>query len=136
MAQFVVPQFIEREPKIVGPFSWRQFIYIGLAGVICFILYFSLPFHYFLLVAILLMTGALAMAFLRIGGRSVPVVLKNSLFFFLSPKIYLWGRKGIVPKIIKKEKIKPKEIKETSVLKIAEKSQLRKLTTQVETLSK
>lgn len=132
--QFTVPQFIEREPKIVGPFTFQQFIYLGTAGVISFVLYFIVPFHYFILITIILMLGALALALLKIGGRTLPTALKNFFFFFISPKIYLWGRKAISPKLIPKEK--PEETKEAPVLTIAEKSQLKKLATKIETITK
>lgn len=136
MAQFVVPQFIEREPKIVGPFTWKQFIFVAIAGAICFLLYFSLPFHYFLFATIVLTAGALSLAFLKIGGRPIPIVLQNFLIFFLKPKIYVWGRKAQPPKIIKVEKPKPEEKKEGPVLKIAERSQLQNLSTRIQTMPK
>jgi hypothetical protein len=135
MAQFIVPKFIEREPKIVGPFTWKQFIFVGLAGAVGFILYFSVPFLYFLFITIILMIGALALAFLKIGGRSVPLTLKNFFSFFVSPKIYIWGRKHL-PKITKEEKLKPGEARKAPTLKIAEKSQLKNLSTKVETMLK
>lgn len=135
---FVVPKFIEMEPKIVGPFTFRQFVYVGLAGAICFILYFSLGktnFLLFLLLAIILMAGAMTLAFLKIEGRSLPTILKNFLMFSATPKIYIWKKKALPPKIIK-EKPKPKEkIKETPALKVIE-SKLKKLSTRVETRTK
>jgi len=27
--EFTVPQFVEREPKLIGPFTFKQFIYIN-----------------------------------------------------------------------------------------------------------
>lgn len=133
--QFVVPQFIEREPKIVGPFTFRQFVFIGTAGAISFALYFYLPFSYFILITIVLMLGALALALVRIGGRSLPTILKNFFFFFISPKIYLWGRKAALSKLIIKEKEEPKkEEKETPALTLVEKSHLKKLATKIETM--
>lgn len=134
MARFVVPQFIEREPKIIGPFTFKQFLYVGAAGVILFILYFTADFIYFLLVAIILMPLALILAFLKIGGIPLPTVLKNFFVQSLSPKLYLWGRIPLIKKIpkIKKKEI-PKEKAEELPLKIAEKSRLKKLMTELET---
>lgn len=138
--RFTVPQFIEREPKIIGPLTFRQFTYIGLAGAICFVLYFSLAkknFLLFLLITAALMGGAVSLAFLKIGGRDLPTIFKNFLMFFISPKIYLW-RKGLPPKIFKKEakEIKKKKVEEAPSLKVAGESRLRKLSTQVETKTK
>ena len=133
MDQFTVPQFIEHEPKIVGPLTFKQFIFIGVAGAICFIFYFTAPFPVFILVTIVVMIGGTALAFLKSGGRSLPVVLKNFFSFSFAPKIYLWKQKtGLPPKIIK---IAPaqKEIEKSSVPTVAGKSRLNSLSTQIET---
>jgi len=133
--EFTVPQFIEKEPKIFGPFTFKQFIYIGVAGGISIFLYFMLPFPVFLLVAVFLLGGAFALAFLRFGGISLPIVIKNAFVFLSRPKIYLWKKKAIISKIARKIE-KPKEAKEESILKITEKSHLRDLFTHLETRTK
>lgn len=133
--QFTVPQFIEQETKIVGPLTFRQFIYIGGGGIICFILYFTLAknnFWLFVLVAIILMSIALAFAFLKIGGRSLTTILLNFFTFTIAPKIYLWRRKSVPPRIIERieKRVEPGK---TSPLKFADKSQLKKLSVDIET---
>ncbi len=133
MDQFTVPKFIEHEPKIVGPLTFKQFAFIGVAGVICFILYFTAPFFIFLLSTVVIMLAGSALAFLKSGGRSLPVVLKNLLAFSLKPKIFLWKKKGgLPPKIIKKQEM-PAEDEETPALKIAGNSRLENLSTKIET---
>ena len=135
MPEYIVPQFIEREPKIIGPFTFKQFIYVGMAGAICFIFYFSIPFHFFILATIFLMSGALALAFLKISGRSLPIILANFLKFSVSPRIYLWKIKGGSLKFLKKE-VKKEVAKKELSLKFAEKSRLKELSTKVETKTK
>lgn len=140
--RFTVPQFIEHEAKIVGPLTFKQFVYIGFAGFVCFILYFSLGktnFFLFLLLTIVLMLTALALAFLKIGGRSLPIILGNFLKFSFSSKMYLWKKKEapiIVFKKVKKIKKEEKKEEEELPLKIAEKSRLKKLSAQIETKTK
>lgn len=135
--RFTVPQFIEYEAKIVGPLTFRQFVYIGIAGAICFILYFSVPFSMFLIACFVLGIGALSLAFLKIGGRSLPVILTNFLRFSLTPKMYIWRKKEQLVTVFKKEEAKKEEKTEEELpLKIAEKSQLKKLHTQIETKTK
>ncbi len=132
--RFQIPQFIDRETKVVGPFTFRQFIFVGIAGAILFILYFMVAFWLFLLSAIVLGGGALVLAFVKIGGQSLPTVLKNFLGYFISPKVYLWKRKTIAPKLIKeKPKQKKKIEKQAPTLKVAERGHLQKLSTNVET---
>ena len=136
--EFTVPQFIEREPKIVGPFTFKQFIFIGIAGGLCLLLFFVLPLAVFIIIAVVLLGGAFALAFLRIGKTQFPIFIKNLFIFLFKPRIYLWRKKSVPPKFLKKEekiiKIDEKEeIKKESVLKIAEGSKLRDLFTRLET---
>ena len=79
------------------------------------------------------MLGGFALAFVKSGGRSLPIVLKNFVFFSLTPKIYLWKKKGgLPPRIIKTEEM-PKEIVATPVPKIIGKSRLKNLSTEIDT---
>lgn len=135
MPQYTVPKFIEMEAKIVGPFTFKQFTYVGIAAGISFLLYFSIPFYLFIIAAVVLMGGALALAFLNIEGRSLPIILKNFLIFSAKPRIYIWRKKALPPKIIKK-KPKPKKeqkIEIESALKITKKGHLQKISNQIET---
>jgi len=135
MDQFTVPKFIEHKAKIVGPLTFNQFIFVGVAGAICFVFYFTVPFFIFILLSIVVMLGGFALAFVKSGGRSLPTVLKNFLFFSFAPKIYLWKKKGgLPPKII--EKAPPAKEKEAPVPTIAGKSRLKNLSTQIETKGK
>ncbi len=134
--RFTVPQFIEHEAKIIGPLTFRQFIFIGVAGAICFILYFTVPFYIFLISCFIFGGGAIAFAFLKIGGRSLFTVFGNFLKFNISPKIYIWKKTAAPIKVFKREEIKREEIEEELPLKIAEKSRLKKLKAQIETKTK
>ncbi|MFH1841257.1 MAG: PrgI family protein [Candidatus Nealsonbacteria bacterium] len=133
MPEFTIPQFIEEKPKIVGPLNFKQFIFFGIAGIICFILYFTAPFYLFILGTIVLLLGAGALAFIKIDGIPLPTVILNFISFLFSSRIYLWRKKDISPRFVKK----PKEIEEAeegeSDLKIAKKSQLKTLSTRIET---
>lgn len=135
--QFTVPQFIERESKIWLNMSFTQFIYIGSGFVICMMLYFSLAktsLLLFILLTAIIMGLAACLAFLKVGGRSLPVLLKNFVFFTLAPKIYLWRRKEFSPRMTR---ITPKKTSQEptgkSTLKVSDKSQLRNLFNSLET---
>ena len=92
---FSVPQFIEKSPKIIGPFTLKQFMYIGTAIGLALILYFSIDFVYFVLFSIILLGAAFGLAFVNINGIPLPTVLKNSLFFSIAPRIYIWKKADI-----------------------------------------
>lgn len=136
--EFTVPQFIEKEAKIVGPFTFKQFIFIGIAGGLCVFLFFTVPFSLFLILAIFLLGGAFALAFFKIQRVSLPVFIKNLFSFLFKPKIYLWKKKGSPPKFLRKEKPETKireEEKEgrKSKLKIIRGGRLHELLTRIET---
>lgn len=137
--EFHVPQFIEMETKIVGPLTWKQFIFVGGAGVIIFFLYFFLKkfFMWFMMISVFLIGGALALAFLPIAGQSLPTFLKNFFSYSIASKIYLWQKKKVPPKIVYEKKVGLfKEEFEKTSLKIAGGSRLRDLSMQIETRTK
>ena len=129
--QFKVSKFLEREAKIVGPFSYHQVLYLALAGVVLVFLYFFVPVWLFL-IAVLLMVGlVLAFVFIKIDGVPLPKVIKHSFGFFSSAKIYIWQKKEkIISKILKKEE--EKEGEEEPPLKVSPESKLGKLGSKIE----
>jgi hypothetical protein len=135
MAQYTVPKFIEHKVKIVGPLTLQQFLFVGGAGAVCFILYWTLPFFFFIMASLVIMLIGAGLAFGKVGGRSLPVVLKNFLSFSFGPKIYLWRKKTGLPPKFKEEKVKPdlKKPEETPVPTAVGKSRLKDLSTHVET---
>lgn len=137
--RFILPQFIEYEAKIIGFLTFNQFLYMAMAGGVCFLLYFILPFSFFIIVAIVILIGTASLAFLKIDGRPVPMVLGNMLKFSLFPKIYIWKKKEISTvattiKMVKSQSIKDKD--EELPLKIAENSRLKKIKTNIESNTK
>lgn len=136
MKEFSIPQFIEREPKIIGPLTMKQFIYIGVAGGIALILYFTIPFGYFILISILLAVVSISLAFVKINGIDLSTVLKNFIFFSVAPRIYIW-RKTEFPlykKVVEKKIARRGEIKkeEETMIKVEGDSHLKKLRNHIE----
>jgi len=134
--QFQVPQFIQRELKVVGPLTFKQSLFLGAGGFGCLVLYLFLAqksFFLFVVISLLIVTAGLALAFVRIEGIPLPTVIANFFLFSFSRKTYLWKKKAFSPKIIEVKKEKPKEIEEKSSLKMSERSQLQNLSTKLET---
>lgn len=94
--QFQVPQFIEAEDKIVGPLSLREFMYIGIAGAVCLILYFMVNQTFWIIAAPLLMGAGIALAFIKINTRSLPDVVRTALAFYWRPQTYIWQPEGAI----------------------------------------
>ncbi|MBI2123694.1 MAG: PrgI family protein [Candidatus Wildermuthbacteria bacterium] len=94
MLRFQVPQFIEREARVVGPFTFKQFIYLGVPTAAAFFLYFIAPFFVFLFSTVVFLSIGFLFAFVNVGGRSFPTILLNFLHFSVGPKTYIW-KKGL-----------------------------------------
>ena len=90
--KYQVPQFIEVEDKIVGPFTWRQFIYLAGGAGLILILYMLLPFVIFVLfgLPIAILSGTLA--FQRVNNRPFSIFLESFVNFMRKDRLYLWKK--------------------------------------------
>ncbi|MEN9605009.1 MAG: hypothetical protein RJB39_694 [Candidatus Parcubacteria bacterium] len=90
--RYQVPQFIEFESKIIGPFSFRQFAYIlgGAGGT--YLIYKLLGFFPGILLILPLVAMSVALAFLKINGRKFIDVLASAFSFFVGGKLYVWKK--------------------------------------------
>jgi hypothetical protein len=103
--RFEVPQFIEIEDKIVGPLTWRQFIYIAGGIGILVIMYLSLPFLFTIIFGLPLGALAVSLAFHKINNRPFSMFLESSITYFTKSKLYLW-RKEEAQSIIEKTEVR------------------------------
>lgn len=141
--RFTVPQFIEQEIKMVWIFTFRQFIFVFIAGIICVVIWsLKLPLYIFIIACIVFGGGALGLAFIKLGGRPLPTVLANIFKFSASPKMYIWHKKGAQTTVFKKESKKAKKKRgakeqeeeiEDSIVKLTKDSKLRQLNAVIET---
>lgn len=91
--QFKVPQFLDIEDKIFGPFTFRQFAYLAGGGGLCFVLYKALPF-YISFIPILIIAGlALALAFYKVNNKPFIFVVESGIKYLLTDKLYIWKRR-------------------------------------------
>ncbi len=138
--RFQVPQFIEQETKIAGPLTFKQFALMGAAGVAVVILFAAFGktnFLVFAFLSTLVVISVLALAFVRVSGRSLPLLLGNFLLYSFSSRIYLWKKKDLPPRIIwqkledKNAPVRPDPL--SPELKLAQKSRLKRMSSIVET---
>ncbi|OGH63431.1 MAG: hypothetical protein A2848_02630 [Candidatus Magasanikbacteria bacterium RIFCSPHIGHO2_01_FULL_50_8] len=90
--QFVVPQFIDAEPKLLGPVTPRQFIILFATVLVCALMKVILPFWAFILVSVILAGLGLTLAFVKINGQSFHYFLLNMLQTMRKPKIRVWQK--------------------------------------------
>ena len=96
MLQFEVPQFIDIEDRIIGPFSLMQFAFVGVGALLDVLLFrifkFSIPFFLLGLPITLL---ALAISFGSFNGRRVYNVIPVFIEYLTSPKVYIYSKQHI-----------------------------------------
>ena len=90
MQQFIVPQFIDVEDKIIGPITTRQFIVMLAGFLIIAVSYKLFDFSLFVTfaVTVALITGVFA--FLKINGRPFHFFVLNLLQTLKRPKLRIW----------------------------------------------
>jgi hypothetical protein len=88
--KFRVPQFIDIEDKIIGPFTLKQFGYIVGAGGISFIIWTFVP-HIIAVFLIIPTAGLfLALAFVKYNNRSFGEFLESAFVYYTGAKVYTW----------------------------------------------
>lgn len=87
-----VPQFIDIEDKIVGPFTLKQFGYIAGGGVLVGIFYMLFKISIVIIFGIPIVGLSLALAFYQINGRPFIYFLSGYLGFSLKQRIYTWKK--------------------------------------------
>jgi hypothetical protein len=90
--QFKVPQFLEIEDKIFGPFTFREFIYLVGGAGLCFTIYKLLGL---LLgaVPILIIAGfSLLLVFYKPNNKPFINVLEYGFKYLTQSKLYIWKK--------------------------------------------
>jgi hypothetical protein len=90
--QFVVPQNIDSEPKLLGPITPRQFLIIFAAVLFCALLKALLSFALFVAASIPVAIIALVVAFVKINGQSFHYFVLNIIQTFKKPKVRVWQK--------------------------------------------
>jgi hypothetical protein len=105
MSQFVVPQFIDVEDKILGPITTRQFAILMVDGLVMFILYKLLSLPLAILCDVLLLTSGIVLAFVRINGQPFHYFLLNVVQTWKRPHVRVWNKEMSDAEIIALSKV-------------------------------
>lgn len=109
--QFVVPQFIDIESKIIGPITPKQFVIFLLVAGILFISYKLADFTLFIIEAVITILIGGSFAFLKVNGQSFDFFLLNIVGNFKNPGLRIWRKQVIKLVKEKPEKLKKKDKK-------------------------
>ena len=90
--EYQVPQFIEVEDKIFGPFTFKQFIYLAGGGGISVVIFLYLPLFFAIIatIPVAALTGALA--FYKVNNKSFVEMLEAGFAYYTKNHLYLWKK--------------------------------------------
>jgi hypothetical protein len=90
--QFKVPQFLDIEDKIFGPFTFREFAYLAGGAGLCYVL-FKLMGLLFGAIPILLVAGFSGMLiFYHPNNKPFINMLESGFKYFTQNKLYIWKK--------------------------------------------
>ncbi len=98
--RFEVPQFINIEDKLFGPFTLRQSIYLVGGGGMIFLIYRLLPTPFLYVLAPPILALTLALVFYKPNGRPFIHMMESWILYILSYKFYIWKQKDPAEKVV------------------------------------
>lgn len=101
--QFKVPQFIDVEDKLFGPFTFRQFVYFAGGAGIIFVVYKLLPLWIGIFIIIPIAGLSLLLVFYKINGKPFIFYLQAGVDYLVSSKLYIWKQRLVKPEDKNKE---------------------------------
>ena len=110
--RFQVPQFIEIEDKIIGPLTFKQFIYIAGGAGVCAIAFILLPKFLAFIISAPVALFAAALAFYKVNSKPFVEIVEAFLAYSLAGKLYLWKKeeKQAVPKTDAERRVAPTQV--------------------------
>jgi hypothetical protein len=92
MDQFVVPQFIDVEDRIMGPISVRQFVLMLFPMMVGAIAWKMFDLSLFLLIAVPVFIIFGLLAFLKVNGMPLHFFLLNLMQSLKRPRLRVWDK--------------------------------------------
>lgn len=90
--RFKVPQFLEIEDKIFGPFTFKQFVYLVGGGGICFVLYKLLGLLLGIIPMLIVAGISLALTFYQPNNKPLIDMVEAGFKYITQNKLYIWKR--------------------------------------------
>lgn len=91
--QFKVPQFLDIEDKIFGPFTFKEFVYLTGGAGLCFVLYKLLGLLWGTVPILAVATLAIALARYRPNNKPFINMIEAAFTYSLQSKLYIWKRR-------------------------------------------
>ena len=105
MSQYVVPQFIDVEDKILGPITVRQFSIIMVDFLLMFIIYKLTDFALMLILNIPLLIAGIVIGFVKVNGMPFHFFLLNIIQTTRRAGTRVWNKELTDAEIIAYNKV-------------------------------
>src|SRR3989338_4165467 len=99
--QFKVPQFLDIEDKIFGPFTFKEFVYLVGGAGLCFIIYKLLGLVWGAIPILAVAGLSIALARYRPNNKPFINMIEAGFNYLTQSKLYIWKKR--------REKVSPKE---------------------------
>ncbi len=90
--QFQMPQFLDVEDKIVGPFTMKQFLYLVGGVGLGYVAQRFVPYVGYIVGAGCVGLGA-ALAYYRPNKKPFADMIESAFYFIKSARLYIWRRR-------------------------------------------
>lgn len=132
--QYVVPQFIDVEDKILGPITARQFVIMLIDVGIMFIVYKLASLGLMIFINLSLLAIGIVLAFVKVNGMPFHYFLLNIVATTKNPNVRVWNKEYTDTELKSFMNVKPPPPEPQKVYKEAPTtSRLAELTLQVNT---
>jgi len=91
--QFKVPQFLDIEDKIFGPFTFKEFVYLAGGAGLCFVLYKLLGIVWGAIPILAVAGLAIALARYRPNNKPFINMIEAGLNYLIQDKLFIWKRR-------------------------------------------
>ncbi len=91
--QFKVPQFLDIEDKIFGPFTFKEFVYLAGGAGLCFVLYKLLGLFWGAIPILAVAGLSIALARYRPNNKPFINMIEAGFNYILQSKLYIWRRR-------------------------------------------
>lgn len=112
--QFVVPQFIEAESKVIGPISVRQFIILLVTFGIIYIEFELFSFVVFAIIALFTFAFGAVLAFAKVNSQPFHTFILSLIQTLKRPSLAIWHHETTMKTVEKKGRKDKKDKKKNA----------------------
>ncbi len=99
--QFKVPQFIDVEDKLFGPFTFKEFVYLAGGAGLIYVIYKLVIIWIAVPLIIVVAAFSAALTFYKINNKPFIYYVQASITYALKSKLYIWKQHLKKPEVVK-----------------------------------